>query len=105
MYEFTDVEMQERIIELVIAGTRMEAFHRNLLGKDKNLNLQDVLKEGRKHEAAALGTQQLQNLHDSIHKIEQIKTKKHCGNCGLYHKYRQCPAYKDTCKACGNKGH
>ena len=66
------------------------------------MTMQDVLKEGRKHEAAALGTQQLQNLHDSIQKIYQIKTKKHCG---LYHKYRQCPAYKDTCKAYGNKGH
>ena len=53
MCEFTDAEMQERIIELVIAGPRMEAFRRDLLGKDTNLTLQDVLKERRKHETAA----------------------------------------------------
>ena len=99
MCEFTDAEMQERLIELVFAGPRMEAFRRDLLGKDNNLTLQYVLKEGRKHEAAALSTQQLQNLYDSTHKIDQIKTQKHCGYCILYHKYRQCPAYKDTCKA------
>ncbi|KAI0228605.1 hypothetical protein LSAT2_020948, partial [Lamellibrachia satsuma] len=32
--EFTEKEMQDRIIELVIAGTRMEIFWRELLGKD-----------------------------------------------------------------------
>ena len=36
--------MQERIIELVIAGTRMENFRRELLGKKKGLTLQEALK-------------------------------------------------------------
>ena len=103
MCEFEDNEMQERIIELVIAGTKMEVFRRELLGKEKGLTLQEVLNEGRKHEAAALGTMQLQGLSEQ--KIDYVKTKKRCGNCGLIHKYRQCPAFKDTCKACGNKGH
>ena len=103
MCEFEDKEMQERIIELVIAGTKMEVFRRELLGKEKGLTLQEVLNEGRKHEAAALGTMQLKGLSEQ--KIDYVKTKKRCGNCGLIHKYRQCPAFKDTCKACGNKGH
>ena len=33
MCEFEDKEMQERIIELLIAGTKMEVFRRELLGK------------------------------------------------------------------------
>ena len=103
MCEFEDKEMQERIIELIIAGTKLEVFRRELLGKEKGLTLQEVLNEGRKHEAAALGTMQLQGLSEQ--KIDYVKTKKRCGNCGLIHKYRQCPAFKDTCKACGNKCH
>ena len=103
MCEFEDKEMQERIIELVIAGTRMEVFRRELLGKEKSLTLQEGLNECRKHESAALGTMQLQGL--SQQKIDYVKTKKRYGNCGLIHKYRQCPAFKATCKACGNKGH
>ena len=50
MCEFEDKEMQERIIELVIAGTKMEVFRRELLGKEKGLTMQEVLNEGRKHE-------------------------------------------------------
>ena len=89
-YEFEDKEMQERIIELVIAGT-------------KCLTLQEVLNEGRKHEAAVLGTIQLHGLSEQ--KIDYTNTNKRCGNYGLIHKYRQRPAFRDTCKARGNKGH
>ena len=101
MCEFSDAEMEDRIIELVTTGSRMEVFRRELLGQDKDLTLRDVLKESRKHETVALGTQQLLNEL----KIDQITTKKHCGNCGLHHKYQQCPACKNTCEARGNKGH
>ena len=58
------------------------------------ITLQEVLNEGRKHEAAALGTMQLQGLSEQ--KIDYVKTKKRCWNCGLIHKYRQCPAFEDT---------
>ena len=37
MCEFEDEEMQERIIELVIAETKMEVFRRELLGKERVL--------------------------------------------------------------------
>ena len=83
MCEFEDKEMQERIIELVIAGTKMEVFRRELLGKENGLTLQEVLNEGRKHEAAALGAMQIQGLSEQ--KIDYVKTKKRCGNCGLIH--------------------
>ena len=36
---FEDNEMQERIIALVIAGTKLEVFRRALLGKEKGLTL------------------------------------------------------------------
>ena len=37
MCEFEDKKMQERIIELVIAGTKIEVFRMELLGKEKAL--------------------------------------------------------------------
>ena len=43
MCEFEDKEMQERIIELVIAGTKMEVFRRELLGKEKGLGCKSGL--------------------------------------------------------------
>ena len=33
------------------------------------------------------------------------KTYGTCGNCGLQHERRACPADRDTCSACNNKGH
>ena len=95
--------MHERNIELVIAGTKMQVFRMELLSKENGLTLQEVLNEGRKHEAAALGAMHLQGLSEQ--KIDYVKTNERCGNCGLIHKYRQCPEFKDTCKAFGNKGH
>ena len=46
MCESDDKGMQERIIEIVFAGTKMEVFRRKLLGKEKGLTLQEVLNEG-----------------------------------------------------------
>ena len=75
--EFTEKEMQDRIIELVIAGTRMEIFQRELLGKEKDLTLRDVLTEGRRHEAAALDTDRLKSLHEGIsHSVDHVTTGK-----------------------------
>uniref|UniRef100_A0A8C9SGK0 Gypsy retrotransposon integrase-like protein 1 n=1 Tax=Scleropages formosus TaxID=113540 RepID=A0A8C9SGK0_SCLFO len=101
--ELSEDEMQERIVELVIMSTPMDNFRRELLGKEKGFTLQDMLMEGRKHEAALIGTRQLQTLQEK--KIDHIGMKKPCGRCGLHHKPRTCPAYKDVCKGCGKKGH
>ena len=38
-YEFEECELEERIIELMIASTPIEAFQRELLGKAKDLSL------------------------------------------------------------------
>ena len=71
-------DLQERIIELIIASTPMEPFRRELLGKGPDLTLEDVVKEGRQHEAAFKGTQQLEDLYKShpqmtVHSIKNDK--------------------------------
>ena len=113
--EFTDDELQERVIELVIASTPIELFRRSLLDKGKDLTLDQVLKEGRQHEAASKGSLRLDAFKrrsrkevpkvDYVQKHDEKGRQKPCGNCGRKHKYRDCPAYNSKCDHCGNMGH
>lgn len=108
--EFKEEELQERIIELIIASTPMEPFRRELLGKGKQITLEQVVCEGRQHEAASKGTRQLEDLYKSgttVHTLKQTVQgdRPSCGNCGRKHKYKECPAYKSECSYCGNMGH
>ena len=46
--DFTDEELNERIIELIIASTPYEIFRNELLNKPKGFKISEVLAEGRK---------------------------------------------------------
>ncbi|KAL5004373.1 hypothetical protein ScPMuIL_017829 [Solemya velum] len=107
--DFTDEELDERVIELVIASTDIELFQRELLDQPKGYKIEKMLEAGRKYEAFAAGKQCIQTLEqasDTTMSISTIKPQRHqCGNCGLSHPPRKCPAYKDTCDFCSFKGH
>ena len=105
--DFTAAELAERIVELVIASTPNEHFQRDLLSREKGYTLDNLVAEGRRYEAMDAGRQCLQSMDRSqpVREVGEIKKRKPCGNCGTVHKYRNCPAYKDTCSACGSKGH
>ena len=111
--EFADAELQECVIELVIASTPMEPFRRILLDKGKELTLDTVLKEGRQHEAASKGSLRVEAFHrakmdakvDYFRKREGNDKQKTCGNCGRSHKVRECPAYHSKCDHCESMGH
>jgi len=104
---FSEDELNERIIELVIASTRNEAFQKDLLDKPVGHKLEDLLKDGRKYEAITATKQCLQQLDMPTGAINTLSNKeKKCGNCGLVHRLPQrCPAYHDLCKVCNKKGH
>ena len=104
--QFTNGELNERLIELIIASTPHDALRNDLYSKPQGHTLADVLKEGRKYEALSAGNEQLNQL--SLHtaeKIHEIHRGLVCQNCGRDHKPWQCPAYHDECYACGAKGH
>ena len=102
--EFEESELEERIIELMIASTPIEAFQRELLGKAKGYKLTDGLAEGRRFEAILAGRQEIQKRTSTpLNNVDQAGQA--CGNCGRAHPPRACPAYKDTCKFCGKIGH
>lgn len=104
--QFTDEELNERLIELIIASTPHDALRNDLYGKPQGYSLADVLKEGRKYEALSAGKEQLTQLglsnSEKIHAIQRGRT---CHNCSMSHQPRQCPAFHDICKECGRKGH
>ena len=104
--DFKADELCERLVELVIASTPIEAFQKDLLEKPKGFSIDNLIENGRKYEAIMAGRQCLQTL-DTDANIGAISplTKKCCGNCGLSHPPKRCPAYKDHCKACGTIGH
>ncbi|XP_014663369.1 PREDICTED: uncharacterized protein K02A2.6-like [Priapulus caudatus] len=117
--DFSKEELNERIVELVIASTHYDGMQRELLQKPAGYALTDVVSLGRQYEAIAAGKQCLSNLSpvsniDAIRRNPQGPNKggrprtsdcKQCGFCGLHHPPRQCPAYRDTCKHCGRRGH
>ena len=117
--QFIAEEYDERIIELIIASTHYPELQRELLGKAAKFPLKDAVALARKHEAAALHSRQLKDLHISspietqvagIHSRsrennEQYRRK--CKNCGRFHEdgRQNCPAQNDLCYACNKKGH
>ena len=102
--EFEESELEERIIELLIASTPIETFQRELLGKAKGYKLTDALAEGRRYEAILAGRQEIQKRTSTpLNNVDQVGQA--CGNCGRAHPPRACPAYKDSCKFCGKIGH
>ena len=50
--DFSDAELNERLIELIIASTQIIDFQKELLQKEKGFALHDAIKLGRSYEAA-----------------------------------------------------
>ena len=65
-----------------------------------------MLKEVRTtFEALSAGNDQLQHLDTMQRDIYTVSHVRKCGHCGMSHTPRQCPAYKDTCRAYSSIGH
>ena len=102
--EFKADELCERLVELVISSTPIEAYQKDLLDKPKGFKVEDLVDTGRKYEAILAGKHCLQTLQSG--QVDDIrKDYRQCGNCGLRHPPKRCPAYRDTCHACGKLGH
>ena len=104
--QFNDQELNERMLELIIASTPYDSFRKDLLGKPIGYTTTETLQEGRKYEAITAGNAQLNQMSQVSEEVHAIRTHdRKCSNCGTNHKPRQCPAYRDSCNACGVIGH
>ena len=104
--DFSDDELAERMMELIIACTPHDAFRKELLGKPKGHTLASFLTEGRQHEALTAGDAQVKSLAGQAGNIDAVRKQykqqqRQCRNCGLNHAPRKCPANGDICRACG----
>ena len=99
--DFEEGELAERIIELVIASTKIEQLQKALLDNEKGFTIKDLLTEARKFEAIDADKKHLKDL-DTTCKTEvgSITAKKPCRKCERKHPPKSCPAYtrqKETC--------
>ena len=102
--EFSDGELSERLIELIIDSTPYEAFRNELLSKDKGHSLKDTLEAGRRYEALTAGLRHITDLSSPTH-VDALQRRSPCNNCGLRHDRRECPAFGQKCVICGKMNH
>ncbi|CAM1323766.1 Uncharacterised protein r2_g3242 [Pycnogonum litorale] len=108
--QFSETELNDRLIELIIASTQISEYQKDLLSKPKEYTLDEALKLGRVYEASALNLQTLKTFnyegaHSRIDSIKSSSKSSTCRNCGRSHQPRQCPAYGAECTACHKTGH
>ena len=102
-------QIDERILEQIIASTPIEDFQRELLASPKGYKLSQALELGRSYEATDHSISQLKNIgaKAATTNVSYVK-KSTCKNCGKSHQREpkdRCPAYYSTCNSCGKKGH
>eukprot|EP00057_Strongylocentrotus_purpuratus_P020224 XP_011674698.1 PREDICTED: uncharacterized protein LOC105443347 [Strongylocentrotus purpuratus] len=109
-----DTELQERIIEQFITGTRYPELQKDLLGKSKSLTLTQMLELSRTFEASQMHMAQLAEVQTHIQpaSIDVVRRKTNtsnkCPNCGGNHARsprEACPAYGTKCNSCGKLNH
>ena len=99
-------ELDERIIELIITTTLIQALQKHLLDQDKGYRVDLLLIEARKYEAMAAGRETLQILKSTRHMVtDEIRQRQLCQKCALTHQPRRCPSYRDICNFCNGKRH
>ena len=111
--DFSGNELNDRLIEIVIASTPIPEFQKELLGKPKDYTLDETLKLGRSYEATISHMNELHRMEDNtvsstgISAVKYDNGKKTCPYCGLSHypNRQKCPAFGTTCKACGKRNH
>ncbi|CAE1292604.1 unnamed protein product [Acanthosepion pharaonis] len=116
--DFTADEVNERLVELLIASTPIPELQKELLNKPKGYKIEEAVKLARSHEASAIYVNQLQQLQGPP-QIATINRGTHqqqgsdrkygqvCKNCGRNHRFgkEHCRAKNDTCNTCGKVGH
>jgi len=103
--DFSTDETNQRLVELIIAGTPDPDFRKALLSKDKSFTLQEALKLGREYEATTAHVRELQNMNSPSIGAVQTQSQTNCKNCGSKHKPKTCPAFGTQCSSCGKLNH
>jgi hypothetical protein len=113
----TNCELDEKLIELLIAGTLYTDVQKELLAKDKSLKLEAAMQVARNHEASLIHMKQLKATQSvpqsgattvaAIQKGRKGPSRgMQCQKCGKKHFYKdRCPAHGAKCHNCGRMNH
>ena len=123
--DFSVVELDERVLELIIAGTPIIDFQKELLRKKKGFKLSEAITLGRTYEATVSSVKELKEMCTANEVISVIRkprfsdmttsyegqgtvSAQSCYRCGRSHSFRNreaCPAFGSRCNMCGSIGH
>ena len=109
---FSDAELEERLIEQLIIGTRERKIQEVLLGKDDKLKLDKAMDIARTREATVNDMKSLDQQgasaparsHDTNVDAIRQNSNLRCGKCGLSHE-KKCPAQGTRCRKCNQWNH
>ena len=92
--QFKEEELNERLIELVIASTPHDSLKNYLLSQKLGYKCNQLLIDSRKYEALVAGKQKIDDLNSAeVKPVDAINKTQICSRCGTMHKPRSCPAY------------
>jgi len=98
-----DLELEERLIEQLIAGSPYQEVQKDLLAADNTLKLEKAIQIARNHEASLIHMEMLAETRrptDESKSITAIEKLHKCSKCGLKHPFkpkRKCPAHGSVC--------
>ena len=70
---FEPSELDECVVELVIASTPLDSFRHSLLQQPSGYKIEALLEEGRRHEAVDFQEAVYENNHNSVKQSEHYK--------------------------------
>ena len=110
-------EIDERLIEQLIAGSLYTDVQKELLSKDRSLTLDEAIQYARMHEASLIHMNLLAEAQQQAQaqaeanpdkSVSAVGKQRKCSKCGLHHPRNpksKCPAYGSVCNYCQKKGH
>ena len=103
-------ELEERIIDQLIVGTRFPELQKQLLSKNETMTIEEVLTMCRSYEASIEYLKKMSELQrKNESQINAVKHRPECSNtcskCRLHHQHGYYPAQGSTCSACGQTNH
>ncbi len=110
--QFKDIE--DRIIDQLILGTKLMESRKDLLSQGNDLKLEEALKKCRTHEASEAHMRAFSQIGSASAQVDAVQTKSpetrkehitNCKFCAREHPFGKCPAFHTTCTKCGKKGH
>ncbi len=107
-------EMEERIIEQIIAGTKDQDVQRKLISKDEKLTLYEAIKFARNYESTQGHLADIRDNHEdsSVNAVRKSRPTRQsqpaeCDYCGYppHNSRAECPASGKQCRVCHKIGH